>query len=264
MRNKIITMKLLEFIKPNIAFIVCLFIFALLLARNPFSTRNLIPNFEPSPDAIYYVNTARSLLNGQGFEVSRNGRGFIPYVPPLYSLSFLPIFALNNDPRLFYVMNVLLMLSSFVLLYLIVKKITDNTWIISFVLFLFVTNFYIYWYPTLAMAENLILPLFLASILLLMTKISYKNIVLAAIIDVAFYATKYEAISLSGIYFLIYIFKLFRSRESRYKFKLMIFIIIFVILFGSFSLYEYLSKNNLDIFYFIFNSLTFAFAKKSN
>src|SRR3989339_1452467 len=92
-------------IKHGIFFAFALLLL-LLLAKNPFSSRTLIPNFEPFPDTFHYITSARCLLKGEGFRICRNGEGVRPAVPPLYSISLLPFLAVFDDARMFYVGNV--------------------------------------------------------------------------------------------------------------------------------------------------------------
>lgn len=185
----------------------------LLLARNPFSERTLIPNFEPFPDSFHYLTTPRCFLAGQGWNLCREGRTIYSSVPPLYSLAILPFLVLNNDPRMFYFTNVLLALTSYLLLTVILKKLKVNPFAICFVLLLFVLNYYSYWLPTLAMAENLLIPLFLMGILLLILPANRFRAGLAGFIAISFYATKYAAAPLVLVYGLSYLVKLLSTEE---------------------------------------------------
>ncbi len=166
-------------LKKHWVFFVTLVIFLLLLAKNPFSQRTLIPNFEPYPDTIHYVNAAQSLVRGHGLAIWREGRSLQTSVPPLYSLFLTPLFFIHNDPRVFFFTNIILALFSFLFFYLIIKKITKNQIIQSIALFLYTTNYFFYWYPSLAMAENLTLFLFMTGTLLLVRPVT-KNTVLFA------------------------------------------------------------------------------------
>lgn len=222
-------------------------LFGFLLLRDPFSQRTLIPNFEPYPDTIHYVTSARSFLSGQGLKITREGKGFSPNVPPLYSLVLVPFFAIYNDPRFFYLANVLLSFLSLSVFYLILRKITPNKWIIGLSLLLYVTNYFLYWYPSLAMAENLTFPLFLAGILLLISKITTKNIVLAGGLAVSFYAAKYVNAPMSLFYSLLYggkimVEKIKWKRKFRKSFLFLLSLIFFITLIFA---YEY-SKQGIN------------------
>lgn len=180
---------------------------ALLLFRNPFGQRTLIPNMEPYPDVFHYVVPARSLANGGDFAITRGFGDLSPNVPPLYSVLLIPFYMVNSDARMFYFLNVILDFVSFGLFYLVLKKTASNIWIITSLLFLFATNFFVYWYPQFAMAENLILPLFLLAVLMLIEKPSKTRAIVSGILVVGFYATKYAAIPLSAIFFVLYLLK---------------------------------------------------------
>lgn len=199
---------------PFLIFGSCLLLFGLLLFKDPFSTRSLIPNLEPYPDTFHYINGARSLLSGYGLKIVREGRVTNTSVPPLYSLVLVPAFIISNDPRVFYFINIILAILSFSLFYLILKKLINNQLIIFITLFLYTTNYFIYWLPTLAMAENLILPLFLLAVLLLISKPNIKNIIFAGFVCISFYATKYASIPLSASFGLIYLIKVMLSQKN--------------------------------------------------
>ena len=133
-------------------FLGLLILFGLLLFKDPFSERTLIPNFEPYPDALYYVVSARSLSQGQGLTVVRENRTLEASIPPLYSLFLSPVYIFNNDPRAFYFINIILAVASFLIFYQILSRIIDRLLIKSFVLFLYIANYFIYWMPKLAIA----------------------------------------------------------------------------------------------------------------
>jgi len=242
-------------LKRHWAFWVILCLFVLLLAKNPFSTRTLIPNFEPYPDTIHYINSAQSFIQGRGLQIWREGRELKTTVPPLYSLILIPIFLVNNDARMFYFVNVFLAIASFILFYLIIRKlITNNYLLITFVsLFLYVTNYFIYWYPSLVMAENLTLFLFMGAIYLLLLPVTQKNVILAALISIAFYITKYASIPLTFFYFISYLLKIYlsfrtkrsKSEKSSEAFMMFICIAIAGTSFLVYSLWEWQAKGPL-------------------
>ncbi len=201
--KKIITSKNLAWL----VFIINCSLFLLLLLKNPFSERNLIPNLEPYPDSIHYISPALSFISGKGFYIEREGRTFKPTVPFLYSLTLVPMFLINNDARFFYATNILLAMCGLILFYFTLWRITDNNFIPSLVLFIYLTNYFVYWYPNLPMAENLTLTLFIAGLFLLTAKLSLKNSVLAGILAVGFYGAKYANITLSIVFEISYLAK---------------------------------------------------------
>lgn len=227
-----------------IPYILCLLLFALLLFRDPFSERTLIPNFEPFPDTFHYVTAARSFLKGEGLYIVREKKKINVSVPPLYSFALLPAFLVNNDPRMFYFVNILLSFLSAVLLILVLEKLTKNLLLNSFVFLMYITNYFIYWFPTLAMAENLILPLFLATVLLLVSKVTWIRILLLSFLSISFYATKYANLPLTFVLPFVYSVKIIFCQNkccSRKKF-LILLLLSFLAALGIFSLYEYSVK----------------------
>lgn len=185
--------------------------FLLLLFKNPFSERNLIPNLEPYPDSIHYLNPPLSFLKGKGFAIEREGRTLKPSVPFLYSASLMPGFFINRDVRFFYFTNIVLAFLGLVFFYKFLEKFLPNSYINLLIMFLYATNYFIYWYPNLPMAENLILTLYLIGLYLLVSKLTVKNACLAGLIGISFYATKYASVSLTVAYFFIYSMKIFLS-----------------------------------------------------
>jgi hypothetical protein len=210
-------------------FLVNLFVFILLLSRNPFGERTLIPNLAPYPDTIHYLTPIRSLIKGGPFKIVREGRSLNVNVPPLYSIIMAPFYAINFDVRMFYFANTLLSLISLYLFYLILKKITDNIWIVGITLFIFVTNYYIYWYPQWAMAENLILPMFLIGVYLLILPIKTKYIISAGLIPILTYATKYACLPFSFFYFGMYLLKIIIEKKRKLFGSVMVFFAVVVI-----------------------------------
>ncbi len=231
-----------------IYFLICTLVLIFLLFKNPFSSRTLIPNFEPSPDSFDYVTSARSFVQGKGLKLTRAEGVLESSVPPLYSLALVPGFLINLDARMFYFTNILLALFSAGIFFKILTKITDNTIIRFSVFFFYVTNYSIYWYPTLAMSENLLLLLFNLAVLLLFSPITPKRAFLAGLITTFFYATKYAALPLTIVFlslFLIKIFFNFKHNNIRIFYGL-IFLTGFLISFLPFYLYEY--SRGVDLF----------------
>ncbi len=214
-------------IKKHGIFIFCLFVFLLFLARNPFSIRTLIPNLEPYPDTVHYLSPAWNFASGNGFRLFREDRPLKTWVPPLYSAVMIPAFLIRNDVRMFYFVNVFLALISFFLFYKIIQKILDSSHIYQYAifspillfvsLFLYVTNYFFYWYPTLAMGENLTLAVYLIALYLLLSKITARNIILFSLITFLIFLAKTANLPLSGLLFLLYGVKLFIEKNQKVK-----------------------------------------------
>lgn len=235
-----------EFEQAHGFFLTALLFLALLLFKNPFSENSIIPNLYPYADTIHYINPARSFLAGDGWQITREGRGFAPGVPPLYSLLLVPLFVIYNDPRMFYFANVILAFISLALFYLILLKIIKNSGVRAFLLLLYVTNTVLHFYPLFAMAENLILPLFLLSVYLLIIAATQQKAVIAGVVAVSFYATKYAAAPLTLTFFLFYAAKIWlQDDKMQGKTKLLAFFLAgFLVLFIPLEISEQAIKGN--------------------
>lgn len=240
--------------KKSLIFLGILFIFSLLIFKDPFSERTLIPNFEPYPDTFYYLNPALNLAKGMGFNISREGRSFVSNAPPLYSLSLVPIFIVKPDPRMAYYVNVVLAIISFGLFYVILRKLFQNTLIVYFTLILFATNYFIYWVPTLIMAENLSLTVFLASLFFLLLNVSKFNVLIIAVLVVGNYATKYANIPLSASIVFLYLLKIFLAKNTKKQkiILLSLFIISLILCYLPLAFFEQITKG-MNIIYQAFS-----------
>lgn len=222
---------------------LCFLVLIVLLFRNPFSPNSIISNFEPLPDAIHYVNPALSFLKGNGLKIIREGRFVNTNVAPLYSISLIPFYFINKDPRMFYFVNLFYALISTGLFYLILKSITKNNLIVGLSLFMYVTNFIVFWYPQFAMSENMLFPVFLGSVLVLIKKVNKQNLIIAGLIPVILFATKYSAFPLSIVFVFLYLIKL---RISKSGFNYYIFFGTFIVMLFLISVvYEYLRGINI-------------------
>lgn len=228
-------------------------LFFLLIFKDPFSERTLIPNFEPYPDTFYYINPALGLVKGTGFNIGREGRFFYPNVGPLYSLSLTPLFFIKSDPRMTYYTNVFFAFISLFLFQMILKKIIENDFVILLILFLYITNFFIYWVPTIAMAENLTLTLFLAAIFFLLSKTTKINSLILIILAIGSYATKYANIPITLTIILLLFGKIiFGPTIFSQKIKQILFLLVSLsIIFSIFGIFEIITRNS-NIFYQIF------------
>lgn len=182
--------------------------FSLLLLKNPFSERNLIPNVEPFPDTIHYLSPPLSFVEGKGFVIEREGRTIKPAVPFLYSASLTPGFFLYRDARIFYFTNIILAFLALIFFYKFLNKLIPNTYINLLVIFLYVTNYFIFWYPNLPMAENLVLTLYTIGLYLLVSELTLKRAFLSALVGISFYATKYANLSLTLTFLFLFALKI--------------------------------------------------------
>jgi len=248
-------------LRHNWEVILLFCLFGLLLARNPFSLRTLIPNIEPYPDSIHYISPALNFLHGNGFFVAREGRKMLPGVPPLYSGALLIGYLFNSDPRFFYCVNIFLAFASATLFLLLLKKTFSTQRALRFfLLFLYVTSSLLYWYPEVAMAENLLLPEALLAIYLLLLKPKKSIAILISVLSISFYATKFASLPLSliiPVLFALHVFFLKRKVEILRIFT--IFVLSLALCGGIYIAYEFFVRsNNLlnGLFHLFFSIIT--------
>lgn len=245
--------------RKHYIFFIPALVFGLLLFRNPFSVRTQIANLEPFPDSIHYISPALSILRGKGPYIEREDRKIIPSVPPLYSLSLLPGYVVSQDVRMFYVMNVALSFVSLTFFYLIVRKIFPTQQLLQiFLLLLYATSYILYWFPELAMAENLILPLFLISMYVLIVSSTKKSYIFLGMLAVAFYATKYACLPLSAAMVLLTLVKIEMERARKDSLVYLKYYLTSLVLTGVLYLvYEHLVRgaNSLSGLFTLFFSV---------
>ncbi|MFA6017305.1 MAG: glycosyltransferase [Patescibacteria group bacterium] len=202
------------------SFISILVIYFLLSFKAPFSTRTLIPNLEPYPDSLYYATPAWNFIHGKGFNMLFGTYFVKQVVPPLYSLLLLPFFAVFRDVRSFYFANLLLMFGSIFFLTLIIKKlfgnkITDFIALI-FLLFLFVSNFYIYMLPAYLLAENITIFFVIFSFYLLSSDVTKTKSLLSGGIGILFWFVKFSNLPLGFIFYFLYLLKILSKNNRKY------------------------------------------------
>lgn len=195
-------------------FFIVLLLQLILLMRNPFSDRNLIANLEPFPDTFYYIQPGRNWLEGRGWTMTRPGTDTIQTaVPPLYGIALWPFVTLFNDPRAFYLSNVVIALATTYVFLLLTAGKVSTPW--QFLVgLLWVANLIHYWLPTLAMAENLLLFFIILAAWLLERRISTRFAFFLGLMSWSFYATKYAAAPITVIFFLVALYRSWYSKQS--------------------------------------------------
>ncbi len=224
--------------------IVALGLIGLLLfaGKNPFSSGSIIPNLEPYPDTLYYSTPAWNFVHGHGFTMSFEGHNVDIITPPLYSIYLIPFFAVFNDVRTFYFANMLLMIASVVLFFLICKKIFGQdlfgTILTGFLGFFFITNFYVYTLPTLLLAENITFFLLAYSIYLLVSKPGKMTNIAVGTIGVLLLWIKLSNLPITIALYLLYLLKIFKNKKD-----LIPFLIYSLVLGGLFSFYYHFAQS---------------------
>ena len=199
--------------------ILIFLIYVLLAFKDPFSERSLAPNLEPYPDSLYYSIPAWNWVNGDGFKMAYKGSEINFLVPPLYGLVLSPLFFLTKDFRFFYITNMILMIASIYLfikiLEIIFTKEKFRNWYVLLGGFLLVTNFYFYNLPLNLMAENLTIFLMILGMYCL---VKQKKIAVFGlfIVSVSLFLTKFSNVSLSVMFGLFYLYKIFKLRFNKF------------------------------------------------
>lgn len=200
--------------KLKLQLVIPLIIFCLLLGKDPFSDRSLIPNFEPFPDSFHYILPARCLITQGVWKLCRpTTEGRDADVPPLYSIVLIPFFLIHNDPRMFFFANVVLATGSFVALYLILSKLKIHPFIQLSILLIASSRYHLYWFPSLAMAENLMLLLFLINILLLLSK-ALPTKIIGVLAAFGFYATKFAYAPVMLVFVCFQLFSIWQKTKQ--------------------------------------------------
>ncbi len=232
-------------------------VFLVLSWKNPYGTSSLIGNFDPFPDSLHYVVPARNFVMGNGFVFAREGGKTVINVPPLYSLTLIPIYFFNLDARSFYFANVLLGIISIVLLFKISQKLSRSVWSTGLLLFTYVTSFVIYWQTSLAMAENVLLAICLANLYLALQPLNTKNLVLATFLAVACYGSKYVSLPITGVFLLFIGWRIITEEKQPQKLKRILLVSVLAttsfLFFNGSQLFHYLKQlfegsvnNNLE------------------
>lgn len=231
----------LFFKKNNLVFIFVFlsFIYLCLAFKNPFKTNNLISNLEPSPDVFYYSVPAWNLAHGSGFKMEAFGIEIKKLSTPLYSLYLYPFFLIFNDVRSYYFANLILcFVSIFLFLKLVEVFFGKEKQFLKFALGLvFITNFYFYNLPTLLMAENILIPLTLAAIILMLKKLTLPTFALNLLIIILLAFTKLSSFPVLLVQIIVLLYKIIKSKfinkipKKWYLFLSILFVLIMGIAF---------------------------------
>lgn len=206
--------------------ILAIGVFLVLSWKNPYGTNSLIGNFDPFPDSLHYIVPARNTVLEKGFNFSRESGRTNINVPPLYSLTLIPIYFLNSDARSYYFVNLILGVISIILLFKISLKLTKSVWMTGLLLFTYVTSFVIYWQTSLAMAENVLLPICFGGLYLALKPLNTKNLILATLLAVACYGSKYVSLPITGIFILFWLWRIWTEQKKTQRLRSVLLLII--------------------------------------
>lgn len=233
-----------------------LLLLSFLMFKNPFSGQNIISDFGPLPDVIYYLYPAQSLVEGKGLKIIYQDSVITPITPPLYTLIVAPIYVFFNDLRAFYFINIGLILISTIFFYQIILKISSKVLVKIIVFLTFISTPIIYWYPSTAMPENLLICLFIISIWLLLKPVSTVTTIATGVIAVAFFASKYVAWPLSVSLGLIFFLKIVNFKRLNIL-KLKLLVILLLSASASFLIYSQIefSTKGVDVLKVVWENL---------
>jgi len=169
--------------------------YLLITFTNPLSTHHVLYNLEPYPDGLFYVSSALSLAKNAKFEVSYLGNAVQPRITPLYPIFLAIGYVFNARAPFFYATNVALGIGTLVFLFLSLREVSRNFWLILLGLSIYLAHGYVYWLVSLPMAENLSLFLFAVMMFgLLQKKLSFLNVILTSAVIGSLVLTKYTLI----------------------------------------------------------------------
>lgn len=229
-------------------YIVC---FCLLAITVPayFSKTHFLLNLEPYPDGLLYTETARNLiLTGQQGLVYRDS--FIPiWVPPLYSYILLPGYLISLHPNSFYIINILLLICTFLLFDRLLFVFTSKKWLHLAGLIVFAAHGYLIWQTLLPMTENAALPIFLIILIGLLHKTKLSPL-LVSVGTVTLVLCRYSALSIAGSEVILLLTSMLPKLDTRNKIVKASAILLAVLAVFSFL---YVTRSNYSIYRAIFS-----------
>lgn len=162
----------------------------------PFSSRSMVGNLDPYPDTLFYTVPTWNFVNGDGWQMKHSHLTEKSIVPPVYGWWLIPFLGIFEDVRGFYFANIVSWAITVTLFVLLIRKIiVDDTKFLVLALgigFLFVTQFYFFRLPRLAMAENITLVWLMTGLIGLVGKIKSNNIFLVSVSMLLLLLTKFS------------------------------------------------------------------------
>ena len=218
-------MKIIEKYFRNIVLLLLIIIFIFLSFKKVNTSDTLIPNLEPYPDSLYYSVPAWNFVHGNGFLMKTQNIIIKQQTPPLYGIYLIPFFALFNNVRSFYYANMILLIGVIILFALIIDKIFSGKkiykgFLIFFLGFFLVTNFYFYSIPQLLMAEPITIFLVTLGIYLYVSKTSILYALIAGQISALLMMVKLSNIPYAAILSVLFFVKFLPKTKSNNYLKL--------------------------------------------
>lgn len=193
-------------------------IFLVLAFKHPYSDRSLVGNLEPYPDTLYYSTPAWNLAHGDGFEMRYKNYTVKQEMPPIYSLYLVPFFAIFDDVRSFYFANIILGVLTLILFIKSWRTIFSGVYsivLVTFLGFLYVTNYYVYTLPSYMMAENISLFLLSLGVYLLVSKVSKYKVIIIPIITLLLILSKLSNLPIAIVIYLSALMLLIFKKDHR-------------------------------------------------
>jgi|GEM_PF-2665522 len=241
MINELLQSKLLPLIAALAVFIGLTFVL-------PATQSHVLKNLEPYPDGLFYVLPAWRLTQGMSFTVSHQNLFTIPArILPLYSLLLIPAYFLTSDPAAFYLTNVALGVLGISGLYLLLRRWQLSNVAVYFGVFTYIAHLTVIWLPSVPMAENLGLTLFIwtlvgvAGTLKHWWQVSWVSLAVGLLVLI-----KYNFVGVAVVLSLFLFHRLYSQRQYRFIGLAMSWS---AVLLGIWLAYQYsLSFNPLSVF----------------
>lgn len=192
-----------------------------------------LKNLEPYPDGLLYALGAQSLSQGNSLGLHYQQTSLNLWVQPVYPMFLSVVYLLWQAPPAFYLVNVILGLTTLVLLNAVLNTFTIPRSAVFFGLSLYLSHAWVWWLPSLPMTENIILPLFLAGIYGLLRKNQNKTLFLTLFSFGFLFLTRYSVIltTLTGVVLLLSLVGYRASRPAKFAGGL-IFILLVAMIYG--------------------------------
>jgi len=225
----------------------CVIVYLFLAYKNPFRDNSLIPNLEPYPDTLLYSFPAWNWVRGNGWNLGVGEKIVDITVPNTYGILLVPLMKIFGDVRSFYFTNLIFGFGTIVFLMLALKNFfgKEKWYLIGFLGFLLITNFYFFNQPQLVMAENVNYFLIGVFLYLVSLRFEWKHLIPMVLLSIFTLMVKQTNLILGGSFILSFGVKILIEKKKYFDFK-KVFIIILIIGLTAVSFYlpRILNLNN--------------------
>ncbi|PIY80785.1 MAG: hypothetical protein COY80_01120 [Candidatus Pacebacteria bacterium CG_4_10_14_0_8_um_filter_42_14] len=212
----------MQFEKKIIKFLILLGVFLLIFLGLTlpaiFQKTHFLQNLEPYPDGILYALSARNFVQGEGMQLVYGDSALHFWVPRMYSIALIPGYLISSNPTVFYLSNVFFGLLSLILLLYIVRITTEPAVAPVIAGLVYLSHVYVLWLASVPMAENLVLPLFLAAVLgLVRMRDDWRYSLLAFSAAGLLFLTKLSLAVVIGMILLLLLIGLYQGLSQKRK-----------------------------------------------